>query len=85
MNVTAYKNVDVEVECDIDSDAIIAEFSQRVGESSADYFRRAIQAIDCITRILGEVKEEVIAAVPAQGKEIVAKRLLDQSKRWEVK
>ena len=84
MKVTAYKTVDVECECEVDSDAIVAEFSQRVGEASADYWRRIVPAIDCITRILGEVNPEVIDAIPAQGRAIVAKRLLDAAKQWEV-
>lgn len=84
MKITAYKTVDVECECDVDNDAIVAEFSQRVGEADADYWRRAIPAIDCITRILLEVKPEVIAEVPESGRAIVAKRLMDAAKAWRV-
>lgn len=37
MQVKAWKTVEVECECEIDSDAIVAEFLQRVGEADADY------------------------------------------------
>lgn len=85
MKITAYKTVDIECEVDVETDAIIAEFSQRVGEADKYYWRRALPAIDCITRILGEVKDEVIAAVPPIGREVVVKRLLEQAERWKVK
>ena len=85
MKVTAWKTIEVEVECEVETDAIIAEFSQRVGEADKDYWRRALPAIDCITRILGEVKAEVIAAVPENGRAVVVARLIAEVDRWKVK
>ena len=85
MKVTAYKNIDVEVEVDIDLDEFIAEFRERTNVASETHWRRMLEAMDAMTRIMATINLKTIAAIPKVGRELIATRLSDQSDRWYVK
>lgn len=85
MKVTAYKTVEVECEVDVDTDEILAEFRQRVDESSETYWRRLGPVLHVITRILADVKDDVIVAVPATARQTMHERLITEAARWDIK
>ena len=82
MKVTAWKTVEVECECDVEIDDMLSEFSQRVEESTADYWRRMLPAVDRMTRIMERIGDETIAAVKSEHKAIIKQRLTEQAARW---
>ena len=82
MKVNAYKTIDVEFEAEIELEDVLRECGQRIDESEAQYFRRLAPAIDWMTRILANIKPEVIAAFPESSRAIVRWRLLAEAERW---
>ena len=82
MKVTAWKTVEVECECDVEINDMLSEFSQRVEESTADYWRRMLPAVDRMTRIMELIGDETIAAVKSEHKAIIKQRLTEQAARW---
>jgi len=83
MKVTGWKNVEVEVEVDIEPEHILSEFRQRADEAEATYWRRLVPALDAITQILADVKDEVIEALPAEARTILRERLQVQADRYK--
>lgn len=82
MKVTAYKTVEVECEVDVEPEDIVREFGQRAGEASAKYFRRLIEAMDSMTRIMDGIGADVIAAMPERARTVIGERLEAQAARW---
>jgi hypothetical protein len=80
--VRAWKTVEVECECDIGTEQIINEFSERVDESAPDYWRRLLPAIDCMTRALARISDDTIVAMSVVDREEVRKRLQCEAERW---
>lgn len=83
MQVTAYKTVEIETEVEIGMDDIIAEFSMRQGEATETYWRRLVPAIDAMTRIMANIPDEVIAAMPNAACETICERLMNQAMRYD--
>lgn len=83
MQVTACKSVDIECEVEIDMDDILAEFSQRQDEATDTYWRRLVSAMDAMTRIMANVTDETIAAMPNAACETLCERLMNQASRYD--
>ena len=83
MRVTTWQTVEVQCECDVETDDIIAEFSQRQEEATETYWRRLIPALDSMTRIMASVTDETIAAMPFAACETLRERLATQAARYE--
>jgi hypothetical protein len=83
MQVTACKTVEIETEVEIDTDDIIREFSARQDEATATYWRRLVPALDAMTRIMANIPDEVIAAMPDAACETLCERLMDQAMRYD--
>ncbi len=83
MKVTAYKTVDIEAEVEIDMDDIIQEFSMRQDEATETYWRRLVPALDAMTRIMANIQDEVIAAMPNAACQTLCERLTKQACRYE--
>lgn len=82
MKISTWKNIEVEVECEVSTDDILNEFSQRIQESSADYWKRMLPAMDFMTRMMANISDETIASVKPEHREIIKSRLIEQSARW---
>lgn len=82
MQVTAWKNIDLEVEVDVGIDEVIAECHQRADEATETYWRRVAPAINAATKFLAAVKDEVIRAFPVKARQEIRKRLLEQLERY---
>jgi hypothetical protein len=85
MKVTAYKTVECECECDVSMDDILQEFSARQDEAEETHWRRLIPAVDAMTRILANISDDVIAAMPVAARETLRERLATQASRYETK
>ena len=83
MQVTAYKTIEIETEGEIDTEDILREFSMRQDEATATYWRRLIPALDAMTRIMANVPDDVIAAMPDAACETLCERLMDQASRYD--
>ena len=83
MKITAWKTVEVECECDVETEQIVNEFAARVDESAPNYWRRMLPALDCMTLALARISDETIAAVVKSARAEVHKRLVAQAARWE--
>ena len=83
MKITAWKTVEVECECDVETEQIVNEFAVRVDESAPDYWRRMLPALDCMTLALARISDETIAAVVESARIEVHKRLVAEVTRWE--
>lgn len=82
MKVTAVKAIDVEFDTYVDMHDMMNEFSQRAEESTPDYWRRMLPAMDRMTRIMELISDETIASVQSEHKAIIAVRLKEQADRW---
>ncbi len=82
MLVRTWKTVDVECECEIAEYEILHIFSQKVDESTPDYWGRMLPVLHYITKILAEIPDETIQAVRVEHRCEVHKRLELQAKRW---
>ena len=82
MKVTTWKTVEVECECEVEMDDMLNEFSQRVEESSSEYWRRMLPAMDRMTRIIERISDETIAGVKSDHRVIIKTRLIEQAARW---
>ena len=85
MKVNAYKTIDVEFEAEISLDDVLRECAQRVDESGEKYFRRLAPALNWLTAILADVKDDVIAAYPDELRKIVRDRLFAEAERWTLR
>lgn len=82
MRVNTWKNIDVEVEVDVDIHDVINECSRMAEDASPDFYREWLGSIDVLTRILSRSKDEVIAAVPEEARREVHRRLMVELARW---
>ena len=82
MKVTTWQTVEVECECEVEMDDMLDEFSQRVDESSAEYWRRMLPAMNRMTRIMERISNEAIAGVKSDHRVIIKTRLIEQAARW---
>lgn len=82
MKVTAWKTVEVECEVDVELEDMLNEFAQRVDESSQDYWRRMLPAMDRMTRIMERISDETIDAVKSEHRWVIKQRLQEQCERW---
>ena len=83
MQVTAYKTVEIETEIEININDIIHEFSARRDEATETYWRRLVPALDAMTRIMANIPDEVIAAMPDAACETLCERLMNQAMRYD--
>lgn len=83
MRITASKNIDVDVEIDVQMEDVLDEFAERAREATPERWRRFGPCLSQITKILAAVKTEVIAELPAEGKKTMARLLRAQAKRYD--
>lgn len=82
MRVNAWKNIDVEVEVEVDLNTVLSEFFDRAKEATPDYYRRFLPVLDSVTKILAKMSDDVIAALPSEARKILCERLQGQAKRY---
>lgn len=82
VRVNTWKNVDIEVEVDVDINEVLGEMGQRVDEAAADYWFRSMAALDVCTQILARVKDEVIAQMPPNARATMRERLAKELVRY---
>lgn len=85
MKITAWKNIDVEVECDVTAEQIIAEFQQRRDELEGAYWRRFIEAAAVMIRIIESLPDSTLAKIPALTRQVIHDHLKAEAARWEPK
>lgn len=83
VKVRTCKNIDIEVDVEIDMHDFLAECADRADECNGEYWRQIIPALDGLTRILANVKDETIAAMPEAARETLCERLITQAARYD--
>jgi hypothetical protein len=84
MKVTAWKNIDVEVEVDVDIADVLLSCAEIQREATGKYWKRWGGTLDTLTRILAATKDELIAAIPIEARREVHRRLTVEAARWAV-
>lgn len=84
MKVTVWKTIDVECECDIDADDMIAELAGRIGDDQSDenYWRQMLPALSRLIRIVQSIKDESIVALRPEHVAIIHAHLAKEAERW---
>lgn len=82
MKTTAWKNIDVEVEVDVTTEQIIEEFQQRRDELEDTYWRRFVEAVAVMIRIIESTPDSTLAKIPAATRQVVQDHLKAEAARW---
>ena len=83
MRVTAWKNIDVEVEVEVVVEDVLSEFWDRCEAANGEYWRQVCPVLVSVTKILAQVKDETIKAMPEASRKIMCERLMTQAARYD--
>lgn len=86
MKVTAFANVDVDCEVEVDLNDVLREFAEQIEECNEHKLPiRLAGTMDQLTRVLAIVSDEMIAAMKPEHTAIIRDRLVTESARWPVR
>jgi len=82
MKVTAWKNIDVDVEVDVSVDEILVALGERLDDVTPKQWRTLGCVLDTITKMLARVTDEAIRALPDEARIEMCRRLDTERKRY---
>lgn len=85
MLVTAYKTVDIETEVNVTAADFLQEIENRLRDADPGHWRRMTEGIAGLIQVLLELDPKVIDSVLPSPRKIIAEKLHEAAKLWEVK
>lgn len=82
MKLRIHTNVDIEAEVSVDLDDVLAECGRRQEEAAADYWRRMLEAVGTMLRIMAAIPDDVIAELPDNACATIRRQLNHEADRY---